>query len=65
MIGTGDCGNLLVGYVIAAGLTVAAALVELIIGVRAERRVPAWPEGLREERSRRYGEATLWYATRC
>lgn len=24
-----------------------------------------WPDGLREERSRRYGEATLWYGTRC
>ncbi len=26
---------------------------------------PAWPDGLQAERSRRYGEATLWYATRC
>jgi 16S rRNA (guanine966-N2)-methyltransferase len=25
----------------------------------------SWPEGLQEERSRRYGEATLWYASRC
>ncbi len=23
---------------------------------------PAWPDGLQEDRSRRYGEATLWYA---
>jgi 16S rRNA (guanine966-N2)-methyltransferase len=26
---------------------------------------PQWPAGLAAERSRRYGEATLWYATRC
>lgn len=26
---------------------------------------PTWPAELVEERSRRYGEATLWYATRC
>jgi 16S rRNA (guanine966-N2)-methyltransferase len=25
----------------------------------------AWPDGLEAERSRRYGEATIWYATRC
>ncbi|MCA1710671.1 MAG: 16S rRNA (guanine(966)-N(2))-methyltransferase RsmD [Actinobacteria bacterium] len=34
--------------------------------VAVERRTrsgaPAWPEGLTEERSRRYGEATIWYA---
>jgi 16S rRNA (guanine966-N2)-methyltransferase len=37
--------------------------------VAVERRTrgdePTWPDGLRPERSRRYGEATLWYATRC
>ena len=37
--------------------------------VMVERRTRGgavtWPEGLVEERSRRYGEATLWYATRC
>jgi hypothetical protein len=38
MIGTGDRGTLLIGYLIAAGLMIGAALVELIIGVRAERR---------------------------
>ena len=38
LIGTGDRGTLLIGYLVAAGLMVAAALVELIIGVRAERR---------------------------
>ena len=36
--------------------------------VAVERRTrgeePAWPEGLQSERSRRYGEATLWYAVR-
>jgi 16S rRNA (guanine966-N2)-methyltransferase len=26
---------------------------------------PTWPSGLQPERSRRYGEATLHYATRC
>ena len=37
--------------------------------VMVERRTRGgeltWPEGLAAERSRRYGEATLWYATRC
>jgi 16S rRNA (guanine966-N2)-methyltransferase len=37
--------------------------------VAVERRTrgeePIWPEGLQPERSRRYGEATLHYATRC
>jgi 16S rRNA (guanine966-N2)-methyltransferase len=36
--------------------------------VAVERRTRGgeltWPEGLQEERSRRYGEATLWYAVR-
>jgi 16S rRNA (guanine966-N2)-methyltransferase len=36
--------------------------------VMVERRTRGgdltWPEGLEAERSRRYGEATLWYATR-
>ena len=36
--------------------------------VAVERRTrgeePTWPDELRPERSRRYGEATLWYATR-
>jgi MFS family permease len=38
LIGTGDRGSLLIGYLVAAGLMVAAALVELILGVKAERR---------------------------
>ena len=38
LIGAGDRGTLLIGYLIAAGLMIVAALVELIIGVRAERR---------------------------
>jgi 16S rRNA (guanine966-N2)-methyltransferase len=37
--------------------------------VAVERRTRGadltWPEGLQAERSRRYGEATIWYATRC
>ena len=37
--------------------------------VMVERRTragsPTWPDGLEEERSRTYGEATLWYASRC
>jgi 16S rRNA (guanine966-N2)-methyltransferase len=37
--------------------------------VAVERRTRgaelAWPDGLRAERSRRYGEATLWYGRRC
>ena len=36
--------------------------------VAVERRTrgeePTWPAGLQVERSRRYGEATLWYAVR-
>jgi 16S rRNA (guanine966-N2)-methyltransferase len=37
------------------------------VAVERRTRDPelTWPEGLRGERSRRYGEATLWYATRC
>jgi 16S rRNA (guanine966-N2)-methyltransferase len=36
-----------------------------VVAVERRTRGPelAWPAGLREERSRRYGEATLWYAT--
>lgn len=38
-----------------------------VVAVERSTRGPelTWPDGLREERSRRYGEATLWYATRC
>ena len=38
LIGTGDRGTLLIGYLFAAGLMIFAALVELVIGVKAERR---------------------------
>ena len=38
LIGTGDRGTLLIGYLFAAGLMILAALVELVIGVKAERR---------------------------
>jgi MFS family permease len=38
LIGTGARGSLVVGYLVAAALMVAAALVELALGVRAERR---------------------------
>ncbi len=38
LTGTGNRGSLVVGYLVAAGLMVAAALVELALGVRAERR---------------------------
>ena len=40
---------------------------EAVVAVERRSRGPEleWPEGLRAERSRRYGEATLWYATRC
>lgn len=35
----------------------------LVILERATRRgAPTWPSGLVEDRSRRYGEGTLWYA---
>jgi 16S rRNA (guanine966-N2)-methyltransferase len=32
---------------------------------RSRGEAPTWPAGLHDERSRRYGEATLHYATRC
>jgi MFS family permease len=38
LIGTGDRGSLLFGYLVAAGLMVLAALVELVLGIKAERR---------------------------
>lgn len=38
LIGTGDRGSLFLGYLVAAGLMVVAALVELALGVKAERR---------------------------
>jgi MFS family permease len=38
LIGTGSRGNVFIGYLIGAGLMVGAALVELAIGVKAERR---------------------------
>ena len=38
LIGTGDRGSLLIGHLFAAGLMTVAALVELVIGVKAERR---------------------------
>jgi 16S rRNA (guanine966-N2)-methyltransferase len=40
---------------------------DAVVAVERRTRGPelSWPEGLRPERSRRYGEATLWYATRC
>ncbi|MDT7570225.1 MAG: rRNA (guanine966-N2)-methyltransferase [Actinomycetota bacterium] len=54
---------------------VAAALVALVpwladdavVAVERRTRGPelTWPPGLQPERSRRYGEATLWYASRC
>lgn len=40
---------------------------EAVVVVERPTRGPelSWPQGLAGERSRRYGEATLWYATRC
>ena len=38
LIGTGDRGSLFFGYLVAAGLMVVAALVELALGFNAERR---------------------------
>jgi 16S rRNA (guanine966-N2)-methyltransferase len=39
---------------------------DAVVVVERRRRgaPPAWPEGLREERSRSYGEAVLWYGSR-
>lgn len=41
--------------------------VDAVVAVERRTREPEleWPEGLQAERSRRYGEATLWYGTRC
>jgi 16S rRNA (guanine966-N2)-methyltransferase len=37
----------------------------IVVAERASRGVaPQWPEGLGQVRSRRYGEAVLWYARR-
>ncbi|MCU1588864.1 MAG: methyltransferase [Frankiales bacterium] len=40
---------------------------DAVVAVERGTRGPelAWPDGLRAERSRRYGEATLWYGSRC
>jgi 16S rRNA (guanine966-N2)-methyltransferase len=40
---------------------------DAVVAVERRTRGPEleWPEGLLGERSRRYGEATLWYALRC
>jgi MFS family permease len=38
LIGTGNRSNLLIGFGIAAGLMIAAAVAELVLGVRAEQR---------------------------
>ncbi len=38
LIGTGSRSNLLIGFGIAAGLMIAAAVTELVLGVRAEQR---------------------------
>lgn len=38
LIGTGDRSNLLIGFGIAAALMIGAAMVELILGVRAEQK---------------------------
>lgn len=38
LIGTGDRGTLFIGYLVAAALMIVAALVEWVIGVKAERR---------------------------
>ena len=38
LIGTGDQSDLLIGFAIAAGLMIAAAVTELILGVRAEQK---------------------------
>ena len=38
LIGTGDRSSLLTGYLIAAGVMMGAAIVELVLGVRAEKR---------------------------
>jgi MFS family permease len=38
LVGTGDRGDVFLGYLLGAGLMIAAAIVELAIGVRAERQ---------------------------
>jgi len=45
------------------GWLAAGALV--IIERDARSGAPAWPAGYSEERSRRYGETTLWYGRAC
>lgn len=36
----------------------------VVVERRTRGPAPTWPEGLGAERSRRYGEATLWYGSR-
>ncbi|MDQ3862676.1 MAG: MFS transporter, partial [Actinomycetota bacterium] len=36
LIGTGNATNLFIGYLIGAGLMILAAVIELVLGVRAE-----------------------------
>jgi 16S rRNA (guanine966-N2)-methyltransferase len=36
----------------------------VVVERRTRGPAPTWPEGLVPERSRRYGEATLWYGSR-
>ena len=36
----------------------------VVVERRTRGPAPTWPEGLSAERSRRYGEATLWYGSR-
>ena len=38
LVGTGERGEVFLGYLFGAGLMIAAALVELFIGVKAERQ---------------------------
>ena len=38
LVGTGQRGEVFLGYLLGAGLMIAAAVVELLIGVKAERQ---------------------------
>ena len=71
LIGTGNATNLFIGYLIGAGLMIFAAVIELVLGVRAEGQslenvaTPLLYQGVgRGERQRRAREALEKLASR-
>jgi 16S rRNA (guanine(966)-N(2))-methyltransferase RsmD len=55
--------NSVLAALVATGWLAPAAVVVIERSSRSPE--PAWPEGIRSERGRRYGETTLWYGRRA